>query len=363
MMAVAYRSSEQFVQWFRDEYLKSDLEIKPPFQRKPVWGAKQKCNLIESILLKFPIPEIYIQRVVSPEGHAKFALVDGQQRIRTVLQFIGSETDPKEAEHNRFILDKLKDGSPWKNLSFADLEPEARVDFYNYAFAVRFLNTNNDDEIREVFRRLNEYQSELKPQELRNAIYGGPFVRLAEKFADDEYWAENRIISAALIRRMNDIEFVSELLIGVLHGPQGGSAKDINEYYQLFEDYEDEFPSQKESKKLFVNTLETIKKILPDIKSSRWSNKTDFYTLFVAVASLLRVGTLPSRQISPVRRALLAFGEEISSRLANENVKARKVVIDYVRAVEKGANDKKRRGDRHTALLTEIDSYFVMPSS
>jgi hypothetical protein len=357
-MPLQYNSSEQIIQWFRDEYRKGTLVIKPPFQRKPVWGAKQKCYLIESILLNMPIPEIYIQRVVSSEGEVQYALVDGQQRIRTVLQFLGSDLDPKEQEHNQFILDKLKDDSPWKNLSFADLSGEEKISFYNYAFAVRFLRTNDDQQVRDIFRRLNEFQSELKPQELRNAIYGGPFVRLAEKFADDDYWAENRIISAALIRRMNDIEFMSELLVGIMHGPQGGSAKDLNEYYERYEDYEDEFPGQREAKKLFETTLTTIKRVLPDIKETRWSNKTDFYSLFVAVGTLLRTSELPVSAASNLKRTLLDFGEKVSKRLADENARVNKNVASYVRAVEKGANDKKRRADRHLALLDEVKSYF-----
>lgn len=357
-MPVQYSSSEQIIQWFRDEYRKGTLIIKPPFQRKPVWGTKQKCNLIESILLGMPIPEIYIQRVVSAEGEVQYALVDGQQRIRTVLQFIGSELDPKEQEHNQFILEKLKDNSPWKNLTFAELSPEQKISFYNYSFAVRFLRTNDEQEIRDVFRRLNEFQSELKPQELRNAVFSGPFVQLAEKYADDEYWAENRIISAALIRRMNDIEFVSELFIGIMHGPQGGSAKDINEYYERYEDYEDEFPGQKEVKGLFELTLKTIKKLLPNIKETRWGNKTDFYTLFIAIGTQLRTNTLPANAISNLRKTVVNFGEKVSKRLADENARASKEVVRYVRAVEKGANDKKRRADRHLVLLHEIKPFF-----
>jgi Protein of unknown function DUF262 len=353
-----YNSSEQMINWFKDEYAKGTLTIKPPFQRKPVWASRQKCYLIESILLGLPVPEIYIQRIVSPEGLARYALVDGQQRIRTVLQFIGSETDPKEEEFNKFALDKLKDQSPWKNKTFADLPDEEKVKFYNYVFAVRFLNTNSDPEVRDMFRRLNEFQTQLKPQELRNAIFAGPFITLSEKLADNQYWAENRIISPALIRRMNDIEFVSELLIGVIHGPQGGSAKDIDEYYEQYEDFEDEFPEQRKATKLFDETLETVHKILPDIKETRWSNKTDFYTLFVALSSQLRTHKLVIRSITKVRRALESFAEEVDRRLADERARVSKNAINYVRAVEKGANDKKRRADRQAALLQVIGPSF-----
>src|SRR5207245_1440160 len=103
----------------------------------------------------------------------------------------------------------------------------------------------SDDEVRDMFRRLNKYLTPLKPQELRNATYSGPFAVLVQKLADDKYWAEKGIVSPALIRRQNDVEFVSELMIGVLHGPQGGGAAVIDQYYSQYEDFEDEFPGQK----------------------------------------------------------------------------------------------------------------------
>jgi Protein of unknown function DUF262 len=134
-----YNATEHPLSWFRDRYRDNTLKIKPPYQRKPVWAARQKCYLIESILMGLPVPEIYIQQTTSPEGETTYAIVDGQQRIRTVLQFIGSETDPDVQEFNKFVLDKLDESSKWKNSSFADLEPEEKRTFYGYRFAVRYL--------------------------------------------------------------------------------------------------------------------------------------------------------------------------------------------------------------------------------
>lgn len=353
-----YNSTEHPLSWFRDRYRDNTLKIKPPYQRKPVWAARQKCYLVESILMGLPVPEIYIQQTTSPEGETTYAIVDGQQRIRTVLQFIGSETDPDVQEFNKFVLDKLDDASKWKNLSFAELEQEEKKTLYGYKFAVRSLNTESDDEVRDMFRRLNKFLTPLKPQELRNATYMGPFIHLAEKLADSEYWAENRIVTAASIRRMGDVEFVSELLIGVLHGPQGGSERIIDEYYKQYEDYEDEFPEQRRTHKLFEETLVIIQQILPDIKETRWSNKTDFYTLFVGVASLLRTHDLPKANTTKVKKSLIEFEREIDRRLGNEEANVSKNAVDYVRAVEKGANDKRRRADRQEALLNVLRGFF-----
>src|SRR5712691_5575423 len=350
--------SPQLISWFRDRYIDRSLTIKPPYQRRPVWAMKQKCYLIESILLGFPIPEIYVQSTTSAEGSTSFAIVDGQQRIRAILQFIGVESDPQEEEFNKFVLDKLPNTSPWKDKSFADLTTTEKSSFYGYQLAVRLLQTDSEVELRDMFERLNKYLTPAKPQELRNARFSGPLVRMVEVLANDEYWAENRIVSPQLIRRMGDFEFISELLIGVLHGPQAGSAAVIDEYYSTYEDYDDEFPEQRRAKKSFERTLELIREVSPDIKETRWGNKTDFYTLFVGIATLLKSHELPKKNYRCLASALDKFAEEINLRLSNERARVGENVVAYVRAVEKGANDKARRADRHRALLNVITEYF-----
>src|SRR5207247_4055492 len=121
------------------------------------------------------------------------------------------------------------------------------------------------------FKNLNKFTLPLKPQELRNATYHGAFAKLSEHLADDEYWAVNRIVSPAAIRRMADIEMMSDLLIGLIHGPQGGSAKIIDEYYEQYEQFEDEFPEKNRVKRLFDRTLDTIKRLFPEIADvPRW---------------------------------------------------------------------------------------------
>jgi hypothetical protein len=157
---------------------------------------------------------------------------------------------------------------------------------------------------------------------------------------------------------MGDVEFVSELLIGVLHGPQGGGERIIDEYYMQYEDYEDEFPQQRRVQKLFDETLTTIEQLFIQIKETRWSNKTDFYTLFVGLASLLRKNELPKANMAKVKKALVNFEKEIDRRIGNQEVEVSSDAVDYVRAVEKGANDKKRRADRQTALMNIVRGFF-----
>ena len=51
--------------WFKKTFDAGDLVIKPPFQRNPVWSIRQKSSLIDTILLEYPIPELYMQEVTT----------------------------------------------------------------------------------------------------------------------------------------------------------------------------------------------------------------------------------------------------------------------------------------------------------
>ncbi len=350
-----YELSSASASWFKDQYTNQALTLKPPYQRKPVWQARQKCYLMESILLGYPIPEIYVQRATTPRGETKYAIVDGQQRIRTLLQFVGADTEEPAA--NNFALDKLGSESPWLSQRFEDLEDAEKVKIFDYQFAVRYLITNSDDEVKDVFRRLNKYLAPLKPQELRNATYAGPFIVLAAKLADDEYWFENKIITAAAIRRMGDVEFMSELLMGLLHGPQGGDRDTIDEYYGTLEDY-DEFPGQRQVQRQFAQSKALLEVLFPELPSTRWSNKTDFYSLFVALGAGLQKGTVKPGRVAGLRRALRQFAEAVDEYLTSKRGPVDSAVRRYVLAVEKGANDKMRRVQRHEALLGLIQPFL-----
>ena len=178
--------------------------------------------------MEIPIPEVYVQVTQTEDGSEEFGVVDGQQRLRTILQFVGVERaeDQEGEDHNAFSLEVLPETSIYKDKTFADITLNARKNLFQYEICVRFLYTEDQKKVEDVFKRLNKFTMPLKPQELRNATFHGPFAILSQQLADDEYWAVNRIVSPAAIRRMSDIEMMSDLLIGLMHGPQGWLRED-----------------------------------------------------------------------------------------------------------------------------------------
>lgn len=356
-----HASRPQSISWFQDQYKAGRLTLRPPFQRKPVWSDKQRSFLIESVLMQIPIPEVYVQVTQEQDGTEEYGVVDGQQRLRTILQFVGIEKEDEqhEGDINLFALESLPTSSVYKDTTFADLTADNRKLFFQYDICVRFLYTDDRREVEDVFKRLNKYTLPLKAQELRNATYHGAFAKLSEKLADEEYWAVNRIVSPAAIRRMADIEMMSDFLIGLLHGPQGGSAKIIDEYYEQYEQYEDEFPEQNRARRQFTAALDTIKRLFPSIADvPRWGNRADFYSLFVALGNQLRDAELSSRGEKNLAKVLIEFANEVDISLEEPNSKVSEPAKTYARAIEKGSNDKARRQDRHEVLIETMAHFF-----
>ena len=356
-----FSSTEQSVSWFKDRMKEGSLEIKPAYQRKPIWKLEQKCALIESILLDMPIPEIFMQTTTTEDGETNHAIVDGQQRIRTILHFMGIDPTESESEFQNFRLSRLDEASPFFNKELATLNPEQKSKFYAYEFTVRRLKTSEDSKIRDVFQRLNKYQSPMLAQELRNAEFSGPFLKLVTDLANSAYWTESGIITPDKIRRMEDVEFISELFFGMMLGPQNGNKETINDLYATYDSFEDEFPEQVKFKKAFNDTLKYIKELVPDINKTRWSNKSDFYSIFVYVGQKVSMG-YRIQDIRALSISLYSFSDKIADLQRNKEhseYAGSAELEKYVANVIRGASDKSRRSARNAALSSLFDGYFT----
>lgn len=330
-------TTHRSVVWFKKTYDSGDLEIRPPFQRNPVWSLRQQSSLIDTILLEYPIPEIYMQELTDPEGNQKQVLVDGQQRIRAVLSFIGGDFE-------------LEEESPhWAGLSFEDLSIADRKKLFEYNFVVRLLPEIPDEEVRVIFQRLNRNTTTLNAQELRHATYWGPFIKLMEEISDFEFWSDAGIFSANDRRRMSDVEFISELAVAVLNGLQN-KKKQLEEFYQQ---YETKFDDAERLRNVFVQVLGEIGQVLPAISKTRWRKKSDFYTLFVTLAQYAGHLPLPAEKREVASRALIGLAAAVDEAISADGEDRDPVdpsVADYIRYVERAASDLGSRRERERVL-------------
>ena len=349
--------STQPVSWFRSAAQQNELELAPDFQRKPIWNTRQRSALIETLLLGYPVPEIFIQEKVEPDGSTVHVVVDGQQRVRTLLKFLGIDSDPEDLSFGIILDDEL---SPWHEKTFADFTDEERQQFFSCTLVYRRIpGTVTDATVRDIFARFNKNLSPVNRQELRNARFTGPFIRLADELADDPFWVASTLVSPAAVRRMKDVEFVSDLLIGMMYGPQAGNAATLDRYYEQLEGFSTDgaIPDQGEFRRAFTETQALVSRFLP-VLVGRWKNRTDFYSLFVAAAEVRRDRQLAPERAEALGARLESFSRQVNERLKDEHVAATRTVVQYVRAVEKGASDKSRRAVRHGILVEMLLAFF-----
>ena len=330
-------STTHNVAWLNKRYQAEELQLRPPFQRNPVWTEKQKSYLIDTILHGYPIPELYMQEYTDAAGNDAYVIVDGQQRVRACLEFIRGE----------YTLSP-KDSPDWADMTFDDLSEDERKRIDNYNFIVRTLPEIPEDELRAIFSRLNRNVVALNKQELRHATYWGEFIESVEKLSDNEGWAEIGLFTPNDVRRMIDIEYVSELAVSFLHGLQN-KKESLDRWYEA---YENEFPDRRRMERAFTSTLLEVISIFPAIIKTRWRKKSDFYTLFLLMAEHFQNFPLTSNKRQKLEKALTKFGSEVDTYLRDPGASSgmSKSIKEYSGAVERAASDLARRKTRRSEL-------------
>jgi hypothetical protein len=340
-------TTRRTVAWIKRALDADILDLRPPYQRNLVWLDPQKSSLIDTILHGYPVPELYMQDLIDSKGNERHFVVDGQQRIRACMEFVDGE----------FELDK--DESPrYAEMTFDDLSDEDKKKVWGYPFIVRLMPDIPEDEMRDIFKRINRYNMALNKQELRHATYWGAFITCMEGLANHEYWVSSGVFSANDFRRMLDVEFISELAIAVLHGQQNKKAS-LDRWYRT---YEQEFDDRAEIEERFERVLGEFNAAIPDIKSTRWRRTSDFYTLFTTFAA--HSDRLPLSQAgrAATRSRLLEFGVEVTAALASQapvGVKVSAGAERYARNVERAASDLARRQQRTKELELLLDGVWA----
>lgn len=338
-------TTHRSVIWFKKAFDADELVIEPPYQRNPVWSRRQQAALIVTILLEYPIPELYMQEITDVNGAQRHILVDGQQRIRSIIEFLDG----------KFELDD--ESERWAGLAFEDLSPDDRKRIFEYAFVVRLLPDIPEIEIRQIFQRINRNTTVLNAQELRHATYWGPFIRLMDEISDYEFWSDSGIFSANDRRRMLDTEFVSELAVAVLNGIQN-KKKLLEEFYQQ---YETAFDGEEHVRDIFRQTLGEIHQILPNLAALRWKKKSDFYTLFLVFAEHAAYLPLSAENRIAARQKLTDFAMSVDEAIKAGGEDAPVVepdVRDYLRNVERAASDLGSRRERSEIVNRVLEGVF-----
>ena len=261
-------------------YTAGQLNLAPEFQRNSVWPRRAKAYLIDSLLADRPIPVFFFERHASAQtGRIAFSVIDGQQRLRAIFEFLDDQFRLTESE-----------GRPYEGLRFSELDSDTQRLLLEYDLLVEQLLGYTDREIRDVFIRLNRFVARLAPQELRHADTRGAFHDFVERIGAWSYWRERRIFSDTAIARMRPVEFAAELAILLVEGPQD-KKRAIDLYYEYFEA---DFPDAESVEDRLTRYFGWIDETL-DVPASRFRRSVELYGLIGALDGIFdSTGELPS---------------------------------------------------------------------
>lgn len=134
------------------------LDIRPPYQREFIYGAKERQAVIETVTQDFPLNVMYWS--VRDDGN--FEVIDGQQRTISICQYVEGDFS-------------------WNGLYFHNLTDDQQEQILNYKLMV-YLCEGTDSERLSWFETINIAGKELTQQELRNAVFAGPWLSDAKKY-------------------------------------------------------------------------------------------------------------------------------------------------------------------------------------
>lgn len=217
------------ISWFLDLYRNGQLDLNPSYQRRSVWTLKDRKFFLDTIFRNYPSPAIFLHKEVNAgEGRLTYHVVDGKQRLETIIRFTKNDiTMDKE------FGDEKLNGKKWKNI---EIDSDLKTRFSNYVMPIEFIGVVDGNYVNEVFDRLNRNSRKLERQELRHAKYDGWFINVAETESEKEEWEDFGIVTRARVKRMRDVQFISELLTVVFKNRIDGFDQDyIDDLYAEYD--------------------------------------------------------------------------------------------------------------------------------
>jgi uncharacterized protein with ParB-like and HNH nuclease domain len=300
-----------------------------------VWSNAHKSAFIDSVIKNYPLPEIFVaERQKDPDsGEYAEMLVDGQQRLTTLYEYVTGNTDLK-----------VNAGVPlYENLS----EDEKRF-FLRTEIVVRVLSGLDMKGIIEVFARMNSTKYALNAMEINNARYDGALKRFAQRIADHEFFEHHRVFSSADVRRMQDLRFVLELITTML-GSYSNGDDELEEYLERFND---NFDQQAFVEKCLMITLEFAYRCRFPMSCRVWK-KSDLFTFIIECnRAINRKNRLVNPETAGPR--LIDFYDRVDdadrSRYLDETVR------EYYHASIQGSNSRSNRIKRGAIIESIFES-------
>lgn len=291
---------------------RGNIVLKPRFQRRDAWDKQRKSQFIESLILGLPIPQIVLAE--SRERRGSFVVLDGKQRLLSLLQFWGFGEGP----NNSYKLSGLDVRKGLAGKTYADLEgdPALLDDFTSLLNqpirTVVIKNWPNIEFLHLVFLRLNTGSVKLSPQELRQALFPGEFTDFVDERSVESTGLRDLLGLEGPDYRMRDVELLARYLaFHFFLGSYGGRFKSFLD--AAFEDMNKTWPAKKDAIVAAADSFDAAILSLLQVFPDGVARKPGSRQLNRAILDALLFFAVDQR----IREATALHGDEVRAAYAN----------------------------------------------
>jgi uncharacterized protein with ParB-like and HNH nuclease domain len=333
-----------------DLYRQGKFIVNRAYQRKLIWRVQEKQNLINSILNKYPIPLFLLANSTHYPGEKAFEIIDGMQRLNAIMSFIENfySVEDKYFDTAQFLAAKIaaEEGLFQAKKDGEKLSPKQCSEILNYQLAVTIYSASSENEITEVFGRINSGGKQLSPQEKRQAgtvnnfsevvkkiaaklrgddtgeillLQDMPSISIDSKFerqgygvpAEDTIWIRQGILSLKQLRNSEDEQIIADIAASILFGEPLAASMDLLD--KLYDESSEEYKklenslSKRSAEKLSADIEKTFSILRSVIESysdslnclrqtiNQSQIKTPFFAIFMSFYDLII-----NKELSPI---------------------------------------------------------------
>jgi hypothetical protein len=358
-VSLSHKTTTKSILDLTNLYELGHLNLEPGFQRQSVWTERDRAKLIDSMLRNYPLPAVFLYRR-EDAGDLVYDVIDGKQRLESIFMFTGTMK-------GRFSARSQLPGSEeveWVNWT---LLKRKGLHHFITGYEIPVVEVDGDiGDIINVFVRINSTGKALTRQEQRHArYYNSPMLkeaaRLASRFAS--YFLDNGIFSAGQLSRMKHIELICELMLSLVQGDVLNKKAALDRVMAS-----SSFDGRQLGKasRMVTNTVNRIRRMFPNLRTTRLKQVTDFYTLAVLIGKFEQEGLILTdrRRNRLAWDLLLVFATQVDQvRLQQRKVRGarpeQELYREYLLTVSQMTDDVSQRRKREQILRGILESLFA----
>lgn len=253
--------------------IRSRINTNPDFQRPAVWSTSQKQLLIDTILRKYDIPKFYWRKIGTKPD--LYDVVDGQQRLRAIWGFLSGEY--KLAKNADPI-----DEEEIAGLGYEELPDDLRSDLDTYTLDIVILEETDEDEVREMFLRLQNGTS-LKAQEKRNA-YPGQMRDFVCGLTKHPFFTRVEFTNS---RFAFDHVAAQIVLLEMVGSPTNVKNADLNKMYEANKNFDPNSPTAKGVKRVLGIMADAFQERTPELE------RYNVISLYCVISEIIKQYSIP----------------------------------------------------------------------